>query len=96
VFNYWGDTPPLTVDSPDVKWILLANPQTRALFIVLQSWNAGSIDAHVRLDPDRIGFTPGPAAWDAENDAPVQLDGQGLRVPLTGPFGTRVIRIGYK
>ena len=64
--------------------------------IVVQSWNTGSIDTRITLDADRIGFTPGPAAWDGENNAAVAFDGNQLRVPLTGPFGTRVIRIGYK
>ena len=28
VFNYWDDVPALAVDQADVKWLLLANPQT--------------------------------------------------------------------
>ena len=96
VFNYWDDVPAVTVAPEDVKWLVLANPQTRGLLIVLQSWNSGSIDARVTLDPNRIGFVPGPAAGDAENDAPVAFDGRQFQIPLAGPFGTRVLRVGYK
>jgi hypothetical protein len=108
VFNYWDDNPAATVASglldpvvnPEepVKWLLLANPQTKEVLLVLASWaydpqtkQPTAADTAVTLHPDVLGFTPAARVTDAETGEALSSDGA-VKVHLPAPFGVRLVR----
>ncbi len=97
VFNYWSDQPPVHVDDPDTKWLLLARREDQALLLVLQSWHKTGTNVHVTIDPARLGFTLAGSAHDAETGDEVPMitaSKPTFTATLPAPYGTRVIALG--
>jgi len=92
VHNYWADEPALRVEPEQVKWLALAKPQAREVFIVLASWAADDVKAAIRLDdPARLGLAAnGWALADAEDSSAVEAGA----VLLPGPYGARILKLG--
>lgn len=94
VINYWSDDPPVTVNDVDTKWLLLTNKQDGSLLLVLQSWYPEDGAVTITFDPARLGFTPAATAIDLEDNSRVSLPDNKLKIVLTGPYGTKVLKIG--
>jgi hypothetical protein len=93
VFRYWGDdAPALTVDSKNVKWILLSKERDKALMLVLQSWSETPEKISFTLNPKVIGFEPGKYVMNAQDGKKLQLDGNTVKVDMDGPYAMKIIR----
>ena len=93
VHNYWDDAPVLTVTPEDVKWLVLEKPQTGDLLIVLASWSADDVAAHVQLDTTRL---PTSEAHITDADAGTAVAGPSATsfdVKLPGPWGNGIVRV---
>ncbi len=94
VHNYWDDAPVLTVTPDDVKWLVLEQSRSGDLLIVLASWSASEVAAHVQLDTARL--TIGDARVDAVDavDAGARVvsrSAASFDVTIPGPWGNRVL-----
>jgi hypothetical protein len=89
VHNYWADEPVLSVEPPQVKWLVLAKPQSRELLIILASWAADDVKASIRFNLERLRFLAGrPTLTDAEDGSAASPDA----IPLPGPYGVRILK----
>lgn len=93
VHNYWDESPVITSDNDQVKWIVLARPENKSLLLVLQSWSAVDTTVRIILNGKSLGFAPGASAFDAETNKPVNANAGILNIDLPGPYGTRLIKI---
>jgi len=90
VINYWADKPPLTLDDPLCKWLLLKRDDR--LLLLLCTWNADDAEVAIAFDPALLGFSVRHAA-DAEGDEPLTMQADGvLRLPLPR-YGTRLVSL---
>ena len=65
VYNYWQDNPPLNVNDPDCKWLLLQRGDK--VFVLLVTWNARPRQVIARFDFKRLGIKPPEFAHDGES-----------------------------
>ncbi len=97
VHNYWAETPALTIDRDDVKWLLLARPADKCLLLILQSWSRDPGKVKIRFDPSVIGFEPVGAIANLETGAVVGAAGAaGFDVTLDTPYDFKMIGVGVK
>lgn len=96
VGNYWADQPMAQVSDPQVKWLALSRPPVREMLLVLASWSEQAVAPRLTLDAAVMGFDPaGLRVRDAETGEVLSADaGGGCTVPLPGPYGVRVLRVG--
>jgi hypothetical protein len=95
VTNYWSENPPVTISDPDEnKWLLVARPDDKRVFLVVQTWNKRETEVTLDLDFNRLGFTPAAKARDVVADTEVPFSGASLKLKLSAPYGTRVIILG--
>jgi hypothetical protein len=91
VHNYWDDAPVLTVTPENVKWLVLEQSSSGDLLIVLASWSASDVAAHVQLDTARLPL--GDARVD-DIDAgarSVSPSAASFDVTIPGPWGNRIL-----
>jgi hypothetical protein len=95
VGNYWDEAPLAVVNNDQVRWLVLANPQSKEVLMVLSSWLADATTVEVALNEKALGFAPGRAAVDAESQQPAgELKEGRIQVEMSGPYGVRLIRFG--
>jgi len=93
VANYWTADSPVQVSDENTKWLLVARKKDKSLFLVLQTWNKATTEVAVKIDSDRLGFTPAGGLWDVEKKAALPVaDAANFRISLAGPYGTRVLK----
>jgi hypothetical protein len=92
VHNYWDERPAVRVDSDQVKWILMARPQEKALLLVLQSWATNDLTVKLTWDTQVLGFTPGTRTLNAENGAQLPVTDGAISVDIPGPYGVRLLK----
>ena len=56
VHPYWAESPVLSVQPEQVKWLVLSSPSQQRLLVVLASWSAEKTAAELRLDAKSIGL----------------------------------------
>ncbi len=91
VYNYWQEDPPLQVDDPACKWLLLQ--RENKVLVLFVTWNADPRQVACRFDFKRLGIEPPTAAADAESDEklPLSAEDHDLSVPMKG-YGVRMVR----
>ncbi|MFO8015110.1 MAG: DUF6067 family protein [Phycisphaerae bacterium] len=95
VHNYWAETPAVTTDREDVKWLLLARPADRRLFLVLQSWSRKPAPVKVGFDAEVIGFKPGGHVVDLETCRRFgALRPGGVTLEMKAPYDLKVLGVG--
>jgi hypothetical protein len=97
VDNYWQDKPRVTIDDPNVKWLLLSRKADNKLLLVLQSYNKEGSTINVKIDPARFQQKGAVQAHDVESrtSIPVQVENGGhISVPMKRTFDTKVLIIG--
>ncbi len=91
VHNYWEDHPLVRVTPGSVKWLALTRRDPDAMLLVLASWSETPVTATVRIE----GAPAGRHVSDAETgEILAESAGTTLDVPLDGPWGNRILRIG--
>ncbi len=90
---YWDDDPPFRVDNDEVKGLLRARPEEGMVTLLLQSWLKGPADITVTLDPQKLGFTPGPYAREAFTGRSWRQDGVVMKFRLDFPYQTLLVRL---
>jgi hypothetical protein len=93
IHNYWDERPVAQTDNDQVKWIILARPQEKALLLVLQSWATNDLTVKLTWNTQALGFVPGTPVLNAENEDPVPASDGPLNLVLPGPYGTRLIQM---
>ena len=94
VHNYWAQPAALSVNSPQVTWIVLARPEDKTALVVVNSWASAGVAANLKLNADALGFAPGAKAVDEETGEALPVEKAGTwTVDLPGPYGVRMIRV---
>ena len=93
VHPYWAESPVLSVQPEQVKWLVLSSPSQQRLLVVLASWSAEKTAAELRLDAKALGFAvAGAKVLDAETGRTIATAfGDALPLELPGPYGVRLL-----
>jgi hypothetical protein len=98
VSNYWDDDPPVQINNPQVKWLLVSRKSDATIFLVLQSYLNEDTSVEVQLDENKLGFSPVLKAYEVASNTSVKVERSDnliqLKSVLKEPFGTKVVIIG--
>ncbi len=92
VVNYWDENPPLQIDNPDCKWLLMH--RNGEWLVLLCTWNPDPETVTLNLDKT-VADLSGMTARDPETGERLSITNNAVEVDMNG-YGMRFVQLGEK